>query len=188
MGIDLLVVAAWAPELESLGRRLPTRIVGVGLVEAAAGAARALAEMRPTAVVLIGTAGRFSSAKPQLGDVVVARRIHLASSAVKRGDAYWPAPLPTTLETDARLRRGLRLPSVDVRCPLAISKRASRGTDVENLEAFAVGRAAAAARIPFACVLGVANDVGPGGHRQWKTHAADAAAAACEAVLRAPSR
>jgi nucleoside phosphorylase len=80
---------------------------------------------------------------------------------------------------------------VNVACTLAItaaSKTAARltgksGVALENLEAFAVARAAAAARLPFAAILGVSNRVGPQAPAEWKTHAAAAARSACTAVL-----
>jgi len=55
--------------------------------------------------------------------------------------------------------------------------------DVENLEAFAVARAAAAAGLPFAAILGISNNVGPSAHAAWKRNATGAAAAACHAAL-----
>src|SRR5262249_15840508 len=70
-------------------------------------------------------------------------------------------PLPATLETDARLRGQLaaRAPVADVACPVGITRRASvarklaaTGAALENLEAFAVGRAAAPPPRPFAPV------------------------------------
>jgi nucleoside phosphorylase len=73
----------------------------------------------------------------------------------------------------------------DVACPLAISARPTRTSncDVENLEAFAVARAAATAGIPFIAILGISNTVGPMAHAEWKRNAARAAAAACGAAL-----
>lgn len=198
----LLVVAAWAPELRALPatsalRRAPwpvaRAVVGVGLIEAAAGAARAIAKLRPRAVVLIGTAGRYAGVKEiEIGGVASAARLHLASLGVARGDAYLPPPLPAVVESSARLRQQIarELPPFDVACPLGITKTraAARrlaqatGAALENLEAFAVGRAAAAARVPFAAILGITNDVGPDAHAQWRANAEGAAAAACAVV------
>jgi purine-nucleoside phosphorylase len=78
-----------------------------------------------------------------------------------------------------------------VACPLAITtspalarKIAGRtGADLENLEAFAVARVADAAGVPFACVLGISNRVGPKAHLEWRANAPRAAAAACRAAL-----
>jgi futalosine hydrolase len=79
----------------------------------------------------------------------------------------------------------------DVACPLAITSgsatvgRRARtpACDVENLEAFAVARAAARAGLPFAAILGISNAVDPSAHAAWKRNAARAAAAACRAAL-----
>jgi nucleoside phosphorylase len=75
-------------------------------------------------------------------------------------------------------------------CPLAITRSAALGRQIaratgaalENLEAFAVARAAAAAKVEFAAVLGVANRVGPTGHREWRAHHAAASRAACRLI------
>lgn len=179
-----------------LGARIVARAAGVGLVEAGIGAARAIAAVKPRAVIFVGTAGSYDRLIP-IGAAVVARRLKLASTAVLRDEGYLPAVLPADAETDPRLRRALAgdLPVVDVACPLAITstraaaRRLAGLGAVENLEAFAVARAAAA--LPFAAVLGVSNAVGPRAHAQWRQHAKPAAAAACEAVLawlRAPTR
>ena len=77
-----------------------------------------------------------------------------------------------------------------VACPLAITRSAALGRRIaeatgaalENLEAFAVGRAAAAAGVPFAAVLGVANRVGPQGHEEWQRHHRAASRAACQLI------
>jgi nucleoside phosphorylase len=195
----VLILAAWAPELRALGRvrGVVTRIVGVGLVEAGVGAARAVAEVGARAVVLVGTAGAYPGSGLEVGAVVAARRIALACPAVASGGAYLPAPLPSALVTSAALRRAIGALPADVACPLAITRTRAiarrladdTGAAVETLEAFAVARAAG--KLPFAAVLGIANEVGPNAHRQWKAHAAQAAAMACDIVirwLRAPIR
>ena len=200
----ILVVAAWQPELRGLGRRLRDArgrrvecvVVGVGPVEAALGTARALRARRPSALILIGTAGVYRTVvrRPPVGQVVVARRIRFVSIGTARDLAYFPGPMPLAVQVDAVLRsqlaRAAGAPVADVACPPAITRSAaaaaalaadSRAT-VENLEAFAVGRAAAEAGVPFAAVLGVANEVGPRAHAQWTAHGAEAAAGACAAV------
>jgi hypothetical protein len=108
---------------------------------------------------------------------------------------YMPDLIPLRVRSSSallkRLRKVVHLPLADVACPLAItaSARAAAtatrisGCALENLEAFAVARAAAEVGVPFAAVLGVSNHVGPRGHRQWQQNAKLAAAAACDAVL-----
>jgi futalosine hydrolase len=202
-----LVLSAWEPELAGLraglvsmpasARRSVTACpAGVGLIEAAIGATRAIAETRPTAVVFVGTAGLYPSRRPDfaLTEVVGARRIVLVDSAVLRGQAFVPAPLPIATEVPPSLRERLVRQGVllgDVACPIGITSGAATARqiardldcDVENLEAFAVARAAAAAGLPFAALLGISNAVGPSGHREWKRHAESTAHAACRAAL-----
>jgi purine-nucleoside phosphorylase len=192
-----LVVAAWEPELRALrGARLERAVVGVGAIEAAAGTARLLERQRPELLILIGTAGVYPGGGDDVAieNACVAGRISLVSHAVTRGVAYLPAPLPVAVAGPSapgrQIARTGGVPVVDVACPVAItrSRAAARalartsGASLENLEAFAVARAAAAARVPFAAVLGVANQVGPRAHLQWRAHAAAAAAAACTCV------
>jgi nucleoside phosphorylase len=200
-----LVLAAWPPELAEFrrllkasptGKHVAMRTAGVGLVEAAIGATTAIAEVKPDAVMFVGTAGSYPGRRPDLAlaGVVTARRLFLLADGVATGDAYLPSALPATQETTVALRRiaaGAGLLMADVACPLAITSRpaqARRGDrapacDVENLEAFAVARAAAAADLPFAAILGISNTVGPSAHAAWKRNATRAAAAACRAAL-----
>jgi purine-nucleoside phosphorylase len=170
---------------------------GVGLVEAGIGAARAIAQTRAGAVIFVGTAGIYPDKRKALevGRAVIARGVRLVSTAALREEGYLPAVLPATVRTDTDLRRALarasRLALAEVACPLAITtapemaRRIARetGAEVENLEAFAVARAASAAGTRFAAVLGLSNAVGPKAHRQWRAFAATASAAACAAVL-----
>ena len=199
-----LVLAAWLPELTELRRLLRqrtseeivARAAGVGLVEAAIGATTAIAQVKPEAVMFVGTAGLYPGRRPDLAlaGVVAARRLVLSADGVASGHAYLPPALPATQETTVVLRRiaaatGLLL--ADVACPLAITFRpAAVGRraraqlcDVENLEAFAVARAAVTAGLPFAAILGISNAVGPSAHAAWKRNATRAAAAACRAAL-----
>jgi nucleoside phosphorylase len=205
MSRPLLLVAAWEPELAGLvadarstkgPRRLRSGVVGVGLVEAAAGAARLIAAVRPRAVILVGTAGVYPTARAAIavGAAAVVMRMHLMSAEVVRGAAYFPAPCPVTVEGDRALRRVMakaaRVATLDVACPLGITRKsavaariaAASGAALENLESFAVARASALAQIPFAAVLGIANVVGPAAHVEWKRHGAAAAATACSVV------
>jgi futalosine hydrolase len=199
------VVSAWLPELEHLTATLPALLrqevlcatVGVGLVEAAAGAARLLAEHRPKALLLVGTAGAYPGCgrRLALGTAAVVDEMVLLPSLLPDEAAYLPELIPIRERSSATLLKALRrathLPSADVACPLAITVSSETATTaarlsgcaLENLEAFAVARAAAHAEIPFAAVLGVANHVGPSGRREWQENARRAAAAACESVL-----
>jgi nucleoside phosphorylase len=199
----LLVVSAWPPELDRLRRQLPIRprglalaTVGVGLVEAAHGTARLIAEARPAAILLVGTAGVYPGHQEAfpVGTAAVVGDLALLPQVLPGRHTYLPEILPRRAAASPALGRKIRaasgLPVASVACPLAItaSARAAAfaarsGCVLENLEAFAVARAAAAARIPFAAVLGIANRVGPRGHREWQQHCREAAAVACDAVL-----
>jgi|GEM_PF-475345 len=203
-----LVVAAFAPELAYLRAALPhlsVRVrrrvtlapVGIGPIEAAIGASRLIVQTKPHAVVLVGTAGLLPACSRRfaVGQAVVARSAVLLADILPGKNAYLPASVPRRAKADPALARSVRertgLPFADVACPLAItrSSRAAKtvaaisGCALENLEVFAVARAASRAKIPFAAVLGIANRVGPSGHREWLRHAPEAAARACDAVL-----
>ncbi|MDB4980250.1 MAG: purine-nucleoside phosphorylase, partial [Myxococcales bacterium] len=151
--------------------------------------------------LFVGTAGVYPgpSAVLEIGTAAVAGELRLVSTATLRGDAYHPAPLVATAETTpalrAQLRRAADTPLATVACPLAITQTAAlarriaaTGAALENLEAFAVARAAAAAGIPFAAVLGITNQVGPRAHAQWRANHLAASRAACHVVWRALTR
>jgi nucleoside phosphorylase len=207
------------PELGAWVRdgRLACQAVGIGLVDAAIGTTRLLdaaaagGSASPTGGLLfVGTAGSYG-ADLAPGAVVIVDEVVLVSTAVARGQGYLPDRIPTRIAASRRLGSGLleaarRLtpaPGLAVRAavanPLAITRHAGLGRALarataaaaENLEVFAVARAAEARRIPFAAVLGIANRVGPAAHAEWQEHNATASAAACAAVaefLRARTR
>jgi nucleoside phosphorylase len=205
-----LVLAAWPPELAFLRKKLadlPARIrqrvtlatVGVGLIEAGIVTARLLQQHQPNAVLLVGTSGVYpgQSTGFSLDGAVIAARIRLLPQNLPGKHAFLPAILPTEARSTPTLARNLRkatgLPSADVACPLGITATIEAATSaaklsgcaLENLEAFAVARAAATAKVPFAAILGIANHVGPSGHSEWKRHAKAAAKSACQGVLAA---
>jgi nucleoside phosphorylase len=203
-----LVVAAWPPELAHLRASLPglpaqlrqrvtLACVGVGMVESGIAAARLIDKHQPSAVLLVGTAGVYPGQSPELvlDSVAVAGRIRLLPQILASKHAFLPAIVPTEARSSPSLVRALcraaHLPRADVACPLGITATAKAATAaaklsacaLENLEAFAVARAAALAKIPFAAILGIANHVGPSGHREWEKHARAAARSACQAVV-----
>ena len=221
----VLVVSAWEPEIAPLRRRLRRgragdvrvvcRPVGVGAVDAAAGAARALAEMGlagmgPTQLIFIGTAGRYPGigaaavrALP-IGAVAVPGEMLLVSTAEVRGDGYLPAPLVQRAVATEALVAALRAAGATrqtlgtqtwqgvAATPLAITRTtalarrlaSATGAAVENLEVFAVSRAAAMAGVPMAAALAIANTVGPTAHAEWRANHEAASRAACEVVWR----
>jgi futalosine hydrolase len=204
--VKTLVVSAFEPEIAPLrrlaagrsSRTLAMLPVGIGAVEAAVGAARAIAAARPARVIFAGTAGIYARTRPTvaLGTVALASELILVSTAALRGDGYLPAPQVVRDESAAALcaelrgRRYPEVPMLPVACPLAITRTAALGNRIaratgaglENLEAFAVARAARAAGLPFAAVLGVANEVGPAGHQQWRDNHLAASRAACRVI------
>ncbi len=163
----MMFVAAVKEELGDL-RGAP---VGIGPVRAALGAARLLAGARPSAVVLVGTAGAYPGGPP-IGSVVVARHVGLSEGIGELGLGYVPlAPGPIT--TDDTLRRRAKLPEFDVLTVDAITTdralttaRAARW-QVEHMESWSVAAAAEAAGVPFVALLGITNEVGPDAHAQW---------------------
>jgi futalosine hydrolase len=200
-----LIVSAFEPEIAPLRRlvrgqkKIVLEPVGIGAIDAAVGAARAIARVRPQRVLFVGTAGiygRLKEAREAIGTAVVAGEVLCMSTAALKGEAYLPGPMVVQLATSRSLQSALSAGRAgqprDVACPLAITRSAAlgrriaeaTGATLENLEAFAVARAAAAAGIPFAAVLGVANRVGATGHEEWQRHHRAASRAACELLAR----
>src|SRR5262245_8523927 len=86
--LDVLIAAAHPVELSGLrtafGRSLATRVrglhvaaraVGVGLPAASVGSMRMLAELRPRALVLLGSCGVYPSATTRRGQALLAPAI-----------------------------------------------------------------------------------------------------------------
>ena len=195
-----LVAAAYPPELEGLSQLLRaeltsgqvvTRALGIGLVESAAGATQAIAELRPSRIVLVGTCGVLPGVALPIGAVVVARRSRLAVRAVE----YVPPIMPTEAYGDeelaTRFAGALGAMTVTVVCPVGVTsddgeaaRLAATGAEVEQLECFSVLAAAARASIPATAVLAIANTVGSRGSAEWRANRVQAEAAAMEAVAR----
>ncbi|HWV39091.1 MAG TPA: phosphorylase [Vulgatibacter sp.] len=203
---NLLVCAAVESELEALpppsrpddrveveGCLVHAAAVGVGPVEAALGTAALLREPFDAAI-LVGTCGAFAGSGLAIGAVSLVERALLTSSDAAAGLAYVPAPAAGACLADPRLveeiRTRLGLAPATCATVVAITKDGDRAAAlaaeadaaVEHMEAYGFLRAAARAGVPAACLLGVANEVGPEGHEQWKRHAATAGAAAIEAL------
>jgi futalosine hydrolase len=205
---DLLIVAAFAPELVALqallgpamqakvgGLVVAARPVGIGLVSAATGTATRLALGTPRAVVMVGTCGAYPDRGLSVGDVVIARSVLLVEPAVVDEEAAFPDPMSARVEAHAAMSAAIAASGgrvEDIGTTLAVTTsdalaaRLGResGASVEHLEAFAVATACAAHNIPFAAVLGVANAVGSLGREQWRAHHAAAGNAAGKFVAR----
>lgn len=167
--------------------------IGVGPVEAALGVSAAM-EDRPSLAILVGTCGAFPGVDLRVGQAVLVERSILAASDVGLGRSYVPDPAQIVSHAEEGLASSLAetgLPRVGCVTVPAITRdlasaealaRAS-GMEVEHLEAHAFLRAAERRAIPAACVLGIANLVGPTAHEEWKQNAALASSAAAEALL-----
>lgn len=167
--------------------------IGVGPVEAALGASASMAS-RPSLALLVGTCGAFPGAGLEVGQAVLIERSLLSASDVGAGRSYIPEPAQVLSRADAALvgelaERGLprvgcvTVPAItrDLESAEALARHS--GMEVEHLEAHAFLRAAERAAVPAACILGIANFVGPTAHEAWKENAAAASAAAADALL-----
>lgn len=162
-----LLVAATERELCGL----EGLVCGIGPVEAAAATARALAEVRPNALLHVGIAGGRGIAPPTLV---------LGSEAVYC-DAIWEA-IPRRAVPDPGCLEALRaaFPAAPV-VPIGTSARMG-GTatelPVEAMEGFAVLRAASLAGVPAVEVRTVSNEVAEPDRSRWRIEEALEALAA----------
>lgn len=206
--VDVLLVAAFAPELAALepllgegmegsiaGVRIVACEIGVGLAAAAAAAARSIDRTRPRAIVLLGTCGAYASSNLGVNDVVVSGSVKLADSAVSSRSAEFPAPMRAQLESSPSLRVALKrcgAKAADVANTLGITVddaaaalvSRSSSAQVEHLEAFGVATAAASVAVPFVALLGIANRVGERGREEWRERHHGASARAVKVAIR----
>lgn len=194
--MNLLVIAAWEPELQRFRALVDSRLneglnvdaVGIGLVDATIGMTRCISRHRPTHVMLLGTCGAAPSSGLKIGDVIAATEVRLVDPAVVEGRAAMPYASEALRLDRAMLEpltsSGAR-PSTVVN-PLGITtddglaaKLAALG-EAEHLEAYGVARACQAAGIPCAIVLGIANIVGSRGREEWRANHVAVSAGAAE--------
>ncbi len=204
---DILVVSAFDPELAPLrsvlGDELRARVgtlvvaaraVGIGMPDAAGGAARTLAEAAPRALVLLGTCGAYAGTGLAVESVVAARRVVLADALALAGAAQYPGAMCTAIDCDPALVAGVAASgaeAADVAATLAITVddgaaafvRQGTGASIEHLEAYAVAAACLRAGVPFVAALGVANVVGARAREEWRAHQQAASAAAARVVV-----
>ncbi|MFT5684878.1 MAG: futalosine hydrolase [Myxococcota bacterium] len=178
----ILIVSAVREELGNL----PGHPVGVGAVQAAVAATLIIREHAPDGVVMMGTAGAYPGG-PRVGEAVVAYRVGQAQGLSVMGLGYTPrAPAP--IPADPRLMARFDVPRVGVLSVDAIStdatlaRRLADDWQVEQLEAFGVAYACAAAGVPFTMVFGITHRVGPEAHTHWLTNRVIARRAARIAV------
>jgi futalosine hydrolase len=204
---DVMILAAFHPELDPLraalgdplegrvaGRSVVARAIGIGLPAAAVGAAMTLGDVRPRAVVMMGTCGSYANAALSIGDAIVSRRILLVDPSALAGASQFPEPMSMAIDGHPGLARGLGALGARhavVATTLAVTvddSTASRvaqatGAQVEHLEAHGVATACAARGVPFVAALGVANTVGSLGREQWRLHHRQGAEAVTRVVL-----
>ena len=182
-----LLVSAFSPELSGLEREPPAGWVvataGIGAITAAVGTARLLREHQPVRLLFVGTCGAYDG-RLALGDVLSAGRAIATSVEEAEGRAYRP-PAETTRWPATWT---LPLPAHDVAVPPAITvteagaRALARLASAENLELTGVFAACAAAGVPAAAALGVANRVGPAAHAEWKRENVRVSARVVEAI------
>ncbi|MEM9070552.1 MAG: hypothetical protein AAGE52_18750 [Myxococcota bacterium] len=208
--LDLLVVASTAPDLrglhQALGERIEGRIrnlqicgkaVGVGLAAATAGSAKRVFQLQPRAVVLIGTCGVYPGYPDyQPLDVIVANRTLLVDAQVDAGQATFPAPMSTRIDSHEGLTAGLggshpRAKTAPIASTVgnlhddayAMALQARHGVHAQQLETFGVASTCHLARVPFAAALAITHIVGSHAERDWKRFHRDATMTAAELVL-----
>jgi nucleoside phosphorylase len=196
---DTMLVVAHELELSGLPPELSrtATVAGVGLPDATARVATALAERRPPAVILLGSYGRYPQPRRPLQaevELLVPDEVRLLDVATASGDAAFPQPMRTGVATDPNLSRSLRRASSahggGLATTLAITtddgvafRLAASGLEGENLEALGVAIACQAAGVPFAALLGCTNEVGANGREQWARNHEAAAHATARALL-----
>ncbi len=168
----ILVVAATERELAGAAGAA-TLACGIGPVEAAAASARALAELRPDALLHVGIAGARGIPVPQLV---------IGSEAVYE-DALVGGLVPERERPDPRLVDAAQraLPEARV-LPIGTSARVggTSSCEVEAMEGFAVLRAARLAGVPAVEVRAVSNEIDEVDRGRWRF---DEALAALDAAL-----
>jgi len=167
-----LLLAAFPPELAGLGDAPPqgwrVGLTGAGAIAAAATTARLLAEDKPSKVLFVGTCGAYRTDLDIGGCVAVSeavatsvpeirRRAYRPGIEATRWSAGWDLPLP---------RHSLAAPPAITTDPDDAALLAGVA-GVENLEVAGVFAACAAACVPAAAALVVANRVGPNAHGEW---------------------
>jgi len=168
----ILVVAATERELAGAAGAA-TLACGIGPVEAAAASARALAELRPAALLHVGIAGARGIPVPQL----------VIGSEALYEDALVGGLVPERERPDPRLVDAAQraLPEARV-LPIGTSARVggTSSCDVEAMEGFAVLRAAKLAGVPAVEVRAVSNEIDEPDRERWRF---DDALAALDAAL-----
>lgn len=171
-----LLLGAFPPELGPFLEAPPqgwrVACTGVGQLLAAASTARLLEELKPEAVLFVGTCGHFDD-RLQVGDFLWAKGARASSIGERRGESYrpvveethWSATLPP-----------LAFPAHEVVVPPAITRTLEGAAllaplgAAEHLELTGVYAACHAVDVPVGAALVVVNQVGPDAQAQWKAN------------------
>jgi len=182
-----LLLAAFPPELAGLDVTPPAgwtvALAGVGALSAAATTARLVAAHAPARVLFVGTCGAYDARLSPFDLLAVSEAIATSQDELL-GRAYRPTIEPTRF----RSTWPLPLDAHPVAVPPAITVDAdgaralARLAPGEHLEATGVLAACAAAGVPAAVALAVANRVGPEASAEWKANHARASRLLVEAL------
>lgn len=174
---ERLLLAAFSPELAGLDAAPPdgwrVALTGVGALAAAAATARLLVEVRPERVLFLGTCGAYDD-RLGIGAHLSATEAIATSLDELEGRAYRPE-IERTRWSASWLLPG-SLPGHAVAVPPAITRtvegarRLGQLASAEHLELTGVFAACAAAGIPAAAALAVANRVGPDANAEWRAN------------------
>ena len=166
---------------------VPGISLGVGPVRAAARMASVLAMQRPSAVLLVGSCGVYGDRWP-VGAVVRGGRLGFADTGATTGLGYVPLPPPSLFAGSHPALDELPIGQILTVAAITSDPQAAalhaRNWELEHMEAYGAALACQDAGVPFYVVLGVANQVGPAAHAQWKAHRVEAEQAACRIAER----
>jgi futalosine hydrolase len=195
----ILVVCALPQELPGFASsdRVTLLACGVGPVEAAAAAARALALRRYDAVVSAGIAGAYRGCA-KVGDPCIVGEEFFADfgredgspphppagSTLLRRVAAWPPLVELARALPYAIVRGVTSTRITTTEATALRLRQTYQAELESMESFAVFRAADIAGVPAIGVRGISNIAGDSATSEWDFQAgARATVAALRALL-----
>ncbi|OGG96452.1 MAG: hypothetical protein A2508_00835 [Candidatus Lambdaproteobacteria bacterium RIFOXYD12_FULL_49_8] len=159
--------------------------LGVGVLLAALKLAELLAKSQYSEVIFTGSAGIYPGHGLEMGQLVEVNRAVLFDPSAEQGQGHY-AQLQGGRQIPAGPRR-FDLPRVAAASGIAITsdnqaaKRItqSHGAQVENLELFGVALAAWQAQKSWSAVLGLTNQVGRQGQKEWKANYLELGGKAC---------
>ncbi len=182
-----LLLGAFPPELGPLMDAPPAGWVsactGVGAITAAVTTARLLAELRPEAVLFLGTCGHYDD-RLGAGDLIWASEAISTSLDEAAGNAYRPE-IETT-RWAATLEGPLPAHAIAVPPAITVTREGAallaKVAPAEHLELSGVYAACAAVGVTVGAALAVVNEVGPDANAQWKAHHAEGSQRLIEAL------